>query len=505
MADGNFDKLTVADSIGIGTETPNAQLHIDADVGEGKVLVESGSNLFKLSVDGTGAAIGMVNAVPFALQTDGSSRLTINALGNVGIGEPNPAAKLVINGDLKLQAGIAINQFSNDGTLADNSDLSVPTEKAVKTYVESQITGLNTALVNGLATKALLGGSGTQDFATKNLNTSGNLTVTGNLDVTGTTTFRNIEQHQGDLELGNQDTDQVRIHGMVRSTHSSGALQFGSPLTVAGKLTAMGNANVNNTFLGDVGHGSTWAGFSHGSSASANSYALLQSNNGLYTLLNKKSGGGYLGFRVDNLDKMIIKDSGNVGIGTTEPRTPLHVLGRISTGADFTSAGSITFYPPDGFAWFHIDNGPAGGRPMGRLRISHGGSPGAQEIISILQNTNVGIGTSAPSQRLEVAGNVRANDYLRASSRDLKTNIADVSAVEAMQVLAELKPIKFCYKDDPDQETHLGFIAEEVPDLLASRDRKSVSTTDLVALLTKVVQAQQILITQLAEKVNQQL
>lgn len=41
------------------------------------------------------------------------------------------------NGQTKLATGTAINEFSTDGTLADNSDLAVPTEKAVKTYVDS--------------------------------------------------------------------------------------------------------------------------------------------------------------------------------------------------------------------------------------------------------------------------------------------------------------------------------------------------------------------------------
>jgi len=99
---------------------------------------------------------------------------------------------------------------------------------------------------------------------------------------------------------------------------------------------------------------------------------------------------------------LVIAPDGNVGIGTTEPRTPLHVLGRISTGADFTSAGAITFFPPDGFAWFHIDNGPAGGRPQGRLRISYGGTPGEHEIMSLDQSGNVGIGTSSPAAKLDV-------------------------------------------------------------------------------------------------------
>lgn len=38
---------------------------------------------------------------------------------------------------LKLAAGATVSELSTDGTLADNSDVAVPTEKAVKTYVDS--------------------------------------------------------------------------------------------------------------------------------------------------------------------------------------------------------------------------------------------------------------------------------------------------------------------------------------------------------------------------------
>lgn len=88
---------------------------------------------------------------------------------------------------------------------------------------------------------------------------------------------------------------------------------------------------------------------------------------------------------------MSIDQNEKVGIGLEGPRTQLHVFGRISSGLDFSSAGAITFFPPDGFAWFHIDNGPAGGRPIGRLRISHGGHPGDHELLSVDQSGNVNI------------------------------------------------------------------------------------------------------------------
>jgi len=41
-------------------------------------------------------------------------------------------------GNLKLQKGVSVNEFSNDVTLEGNSDLAVPTEKAVKTYIDKK-------------------------------------------------------------------------------------------------------------------------------------------------------------------------------------------------------------------------------------------------------------------------------------------------------------------------------------------------------------------------------
>ena len=40
-------------------------------------------------------------------------------------------------GALKAMSGVAINEFSTDGTLGGNSDLAVPAEKAVKTYIDN--------------------------------------------------------------------------------------------------------------------------------------------------------------------------------------------------------------------------------------------------------------------------------------------------------------------------------------------------------------------------------
>ena len=61
---------------------------------------------------------------------------------------------------------------------------------------------------------------------------------------------------------------------------------------------------------------------------------------------------------------------------------------------------------------------------------------------------------------------------------------------EAVDVLDDLNPVKYNYKVDKE-DGHLGFIAEDVPDLVASKDRKGMSPMDVVAILTKVLQEQQ--------------
>ncbi len=67
--------------------------------------------------------------------------------GRVGIGTTSPTATIDVNGTLALQDGPAINEVSTDGTLADNSDSAVPTEQAVKTYVDAQAVSAGVGVV----------------------------------------------------------------------------------------------------------------------------------------------------------------------------------------------------------------------------------------------------------------------------------------------------------------------------------------------------------------------
>ena len=70
-----------------------------------------------------------------------------------------------------------------------------------------------------------------------------------------------------------------------------------------------------------------------------------------------------------------------------------------------------------------------------------------------------------------------------------------------MNVLERLRPVTFVYRADR-KERHAGFIAEDLPEPVATKDRKGVNPMDIVTVLTKVVQEQQEIIAAHAEKID---
>jgi len=76
------------------------------------------------------------------------------------------------------------------------------------------------------------------------------------------------------------------------------------------------------------------------------------------------------------------------------------------------------------------------------------------------------------------------------SSRELKENIEELGVAESQAALEQLVPVKYSYKVEQG-ERHVGFIAEDVPELVATKDRKAVGAMDVVGVLTKVMQEQQ--------------
>jgi hypothetical protein len=179
----------------------------------------------------------------------------------------------------------------------------------------------------------------------------------------------------------------------------------------------------------------------------------------------------------------IYDDGRNIGIGTTEPKQRLEVNGSIQIHDRNSNVAGLIITQSSGETGYIMHNRGS------TLTIG----AGSVDRITIDGDGNVGIGRERPTQPLQMASGAHVTAggvWTNNSSKKDKENIADLTAEEALKVLVALEPVRFNYRADSADE-YIGFIAEDVPDLVASKDRQGLSAMDIVAVLTKVVQAQQ--------------
>ena len=179
-----------------------------------------------------------------------------------------------------------------------------------------------------------------------------------------------------------------------------------------------------------------------------------------------------------------IFDNGHqIGIGTTEPKQRLDVNGNIQIHDQNSSVAGLMITQSSGETGYIMHNRAS------TLTIG----AGSVDRLTIDREGNVGIGISRPTHPFEMANGAHVSTggvWTNSSSRDRKENIKAITVEEALAVLAGLEPVHYNYKND-SQESYVGFIAEDVPGLVAMSDRKGLSAMDIVAVLTKVMQAQQ--------------
>jgi hypothetical protein len=254
----------------------------------------------------------------------------------------------------------------------------------------------------------------------------------------------------------------------------------------AGNVNDTGNSNTyigNNTgFSNTTGSGNVFLGSNAGFSETGSNKLYIANSNANFPLI------------YGEFDNGIVSINGQLGVGT---KTPLGTFEIEKTGANAV----FIFERTDG----------AQGKFTARPNEIFIGS-GSNHNVEVVANNNrimtltpggyVGIGTSTPSYPLHMSSGAYCSTggtWTNASSRRLKENIHDLTIGEAVEALLKLNPVKYNYKTDK-ADMQVGFIAEDVPDLVATADRKGMSPMDVVAVLTKVVQEQHKIITDLQER-----
>jgi hypothetical protein len=104
----------------------------------------------------------------------------------------------------------------------------------------------------------------------------------------------------------------------------------------------------------------------------------------------------------------------------------------------------------------------------------------------------IGLGVASPAYQIDHSSGARldAGVWVDASSRRFKQDIHQLDREAAFDALQALQPVTFAYKSNPT-DLHVGFIAEDVPELVATPDRTGLAPMDVVAVLTKVVKEQE--------------
>ncbi len=201
-------------------------------------------------------------------------------------------------------------------------------------------------------------------------------------------------------------------------------------------------------------------------------------------------------------NSLYVDDRGRVGLETATPVVKLHMADgntpTVRLDQDGSEGWGIQVWDVAGNeANFFIRDATNGSTLPFRIK------PGAKNnTLTVQVDGKVGIGTWAPQKELHVMGDALIEGSLElSSSRELKENIDVLSSDEALAALRDLRPVKYNYKTNK-RETVVGFVAEEVPELVATNSRKTLNPMDIVATLTRVVQEQQKTIAELNRRLD---
>ncbi len=161
-------------------------------------------------------------------------------------------------------------------------------------------------------------------------------------------------------------------------------------------------------------------------------------------------------------DSLFIAENGRIGLRTNTPALDLHLLTADTPGLRLDQSNALGFVAQ---TW-----DVAGNEANFFVRDVTGGSllpfrirPGAPtSSLDIAANGNVGIGTSAPTAKLDVNGDVLVHGTIaQLSSRSAKEHFVAVDGANVLEKLAALPISTWNYIGAGTGDRHLGPVAED--------------------------------------------
>lgn len=367
---------------------PNWQKILSGNtIGEWKLLGNAGTNA-------TTNFLGTTDAIDLVFRTNNTEKVRVMSGGNVGIGTSAPTYKLDITPATSTGTGIRI---------LDNS--SNPGVQLIAIGDDSYLTDLDVANMLGVYGQQASTEGGIQ------LGSAGGYVYgkSGNIGI-GTT----APNASSLLEVSS--TSKGVLIPRVALTSISDVSTISSPATsLLVYNTATAGVSPNNVTPGFYyWNGTAWQRFDTGNNVG--DWKLL-GNAGTVAGTNFIGTTDAIDFvtKTNNTERMRVTSGGNVGIGTSTPGDKLDVLStggkNILLGGGATTGSELKF-TNSGTAHFSIYNNGNSNLTFASTSSLFQTNTAGTALMSLTSTGNLGIGTTSPSQKLDVVGNVQFSQAL---------------------------------------------------------------------------------------------